>query len=401
MLSSISLGQTTWYEIPTGTSKKLNAINFPSNNVGYIVGEDSTILKTINGGQTWESLGMNGISISSLSDDFTDVHFVDENTGFLVAQYSGVYKTTDGAQSWTHIGTNMCFPETINPTSAADYIIGGGHCFEGVQMEKTVNNTPSQSTFPSGFADYEKVLEMSFANVNLGIAAVRNEYILRTVDAGNTWDTISTGITGELTSVVMVNDTLCFAGYDENGGGFGILKSVDAGLTWEQDINSATFYYPAYLSVHAAQNGDIYSGAVPTNSPGGLIFESTDITNWNYYTVDQPINSMTSYGPDITFGVGDSGYLVVNTPIIDLGIDKVDPIQFTVFPNPVLNILTIQNPNTETLAVQILDASGRILKKEMAQPGQNTINCSNLCNGMYFVKVQFGNRSGLQRIVKE
>ena len=405
LISSIAIGQTTWYEIPTGTTKKLNAIDFPSDNVGYIVGEDSTILKTINGGQTWEALGMNGISITSFDDNFTDIDFIDENTGFLVSGYSGTYKTTDGGQTWILVTgqiSNMCYPHTVYPLTETDYFIAGGGCFEGAVIDHFANNQWYYANLSLNFwIINETVVEMSFNDLNNGLAATRSEYILKTIDGGFNWDTISTGISGELTSVVMVNDTLCYAGYDQIGAGFGILKSVDGGLTWDEDPSSATFFYPAYLSVHAAQNGDIYSGAVPSNFSGGLIFESTDITNWLYYNVDQPINDMTSYGSDITFGVGDSGYLVVNTPIAELGVKGIDLIEFNVYPNPVLNILTIENPNTEMMEVMILDGSGRILKEELVMSGISTIDCSNLTSGIYFVKVKIGNEFGLMRIVKQ
>ena len=405
ILSSIAYGQSTWYEIPTGTANKLNSIDFPSNNVGYIVGEDSTLLKTINGGQTWVQLGLNGISILGLDDNFTDVDFIDENIGFLVSGYSGIYRTSDGGQSWVSVSgqtSNMCFPNVLFPFSGTEFIVGGAGCFEGAIIDRYDNGTWTNANLAINFWNSQiTVEEMSFVNPNIGLAATRSEYLLRTIDAGLNWDTISTGITGELTSVVMVNDMLCYAGYHEMGSNIlGILKSVDGGLTWALDNAPSAFGTLAYLSVHAAQNGDIYSGAVSTIYPG-LIYETTDLTNWMAASVDQPINHITSYGSDITFGVGDSGYLVVNTPISELGIDKVDLIEFTAFPNPVLNTLTIENPTTETMEIFIVDASGRFLKKKMAQPGQNTVNCSNLSNGMYFVKVKSGNRSGLQRIVKQ
>lgn len=407
LLSSIVIGQTTWYEIQTGTTKKLSAIDFPSNNVGYIVGEDSTILKTTNGGQTWESLAMNGISISSLNDNFTDISFVDENTGFLVSGYSGTYKTTDGAQTWTLIQgqiSNMCFPHTVYPFSSSNFFVAGGGCFEGAIIDQYNNNQWNYSSLSINFWNTnELVVEMSFANSNIGLAATQGEYMLRTVDAGVNWDTISTGINGFLTSVMMVNNTLCYAGYNEMGSGFGILKSVDGGLTWEFDPNlgtSAQFISPNYLSVCSAQNGDVYSGAISMNTDEGVIFETPDGIAWSNTYVDQPINAMTSYGSDITFGVGDSGYLVVNTPIADLGIDRIDHIKFNVFPNPVLNELTIENSNTETMEVTILDASGRILVTEFVQSGLNTIDCSNLTSGMYFVKAKIGNILGTQRFIK-
>lgn len=405
LISLTTLGQTTWYEIPTGTTKKLNAIDFPTNTVGYIVGNDSTILKTIDGGLTWEQLGLNGIDIIGPSDDFYDVDFVDADTGFITSSYSGLYKTVDGGQNWTQLfgqSSSMCYYHTVHSFSGDNFFSGGAGCFEGAIIEHFEMSSSTTSAIDTQFWDNQiRVQAFSFVNPTVGLAATKSEIMLRTIDGGATWDTISTGIDGFLTSVVMVDELICFAGYDEMGGGFGILKSIDGGLTWEQDINSATFYYPAYLSVHAAQNGDIYSGAVPSNSPGGLIFESTDLANWEYYTVDQPINDMTSYGSDITFGVGDSGYLVVNTPILELSTYEHDLIQFEVYPNPVNDKFTVKNPNSVSLELMILDASGRIIKRELIGPGLSSISTEQLTQGIYFVKVISANQFGLKRILKE
>jgi photosystem II stability/assembly factor-like uncharacterized protein len=401
LFGSMAFAQSTWYEISTGVSGDLQAIDFPTPSVGYIVGYDTTILKTTDGGQTWGQLGLNGISPIGLNDDFTDVKFIDANIGFIVTGYSGVFKTVDGAQTWSQVGYSMCFPHTTYLFDESNYLVAGGDCFEGAKIDKVVNGAGSQASISTNFWNSnEIVVEMSFVDANRGLAATMGEYMLRTVDGGSNWDTISTNINGFLTSVVMVDDTLCYAGYNENGGGFGILKSVDGGLSWEQDLNSATFFYPAYLSVHAANNGDIYSGAVPSNSPGGLIFESVDGVNWDYQSVDQAINAMASYGSDVTFGVGDSGYLVVNMPIANLDFEDVYQIEFNVYPNPVLDELTINNPHSEIMEVRIFDTEGRIVKSEKVMPGLSKINTSNFSRGMYIVKAKIGNKCSQQRIIK-
>ncbi len=402
LLGSSLFAQTTWYEIPTGVSAELSAIDFPTSSVGYIVGYDSTILKTTDGGQTWSQLGLNGIVISSGDDDFTDVHFVDENTGFIVSGYTGVWKTVDGAQSWSNVSAAMCFPYTVLPTSGTDYIIGGGDCFEGARLDVVSNSISTPATISTNFWDTQEiVVEMSFANSMLGLAAVRNQYMLRTIDGGSNWDTIPTNISGVHTSVVMVNDTLCYAGYDENGSGFGVLKSTDGGLTWIQDFNSVTFLYPAFLSVHAAGNGDIYAGAVPSTLPNGVIFEAEDGVNWNYTNVDQAINAMTSYGSDVTFGVGDSGYLVVNTPLAELAVNHYTELDVNFYPNPVKNHLCVQNLKGSTGQISIRDANGRLLLSKSISSNIETIDCSELSNGVYFVTIHQDNQHGTKKFIKE
>lgn len=402
-LSPFGFSQTTWYEIQTGTNKKLNAIDFPSNDIGYIVGEDTTILKTTDGGQTWTALGLNGMNLAAQADNFTDIQFIDENTGFLVSGYSGVYMTTDGAQSWTSVSYSMCFPHTVLPFSSDNYLVAGGDCFEGAKIDRTENGTSNQSTISTNFWNSnEIVLEMSFHGTNRGLAATKSTYMLRTVDGGNHWDTISTGIQSELTSVVMVNDTLCYAGYtDPSSQGFGILKSEDGGLTWGMDVNSATFYYPDYLSVCAANNGDIYSGAVSQFGPGGLMFESTNGVSWNYQDVDHPINDLTSIGSDITFGVGDSGYLIVNTPVNQLNLTSLDQVEFDAYPNPFQQEITVENPTSHTLTSSILDASGRKVKTQILELGENIINCEGMKAGVYLLEVIHRDSRVVKRIIKQ
>lgn len=203
----------------------------------------------------------------------------------------------------------------------------------------------------------------------------------------------------------MVNDTLCYAGYDENGGGNGILKSVDGGLTWEQDVTSATTYFPAYTSVFSKTDflsGDIevFSGAVPYNASGGLIFESAGISNWTSTSVDQPINDITAH-PSSMFAVGDSGYIVMNSPLASSELNQqIDPFEFNVFPNPVENEVIIENLSGEAMKVTVLAGSGRIIKTETYSSLNSIIDCSHLKSGAYFIKVEIGEQCGIQRVVK-
>jgi len=68
-----------------------NSIHFPSMNVGYAVGygQHETIVKTIDGGETWNVIN------SGTTSGLTCVHFLDVNTGYVFGENGVVMKTTN------------------------------------------------------------------------------------------------------------------------------------------------------------------------------------------------------------------------------------------------------------------------------------------------------------------
>lgn len=73
-------------------------IQFVSNQVGYILGQSGTILKTTNGGIEWEE-------IRSQSDfekvsGFNEFEFVDENNAVIIADDGQIFQSEDAGQSW-------------------------------------------------------------------------------------------------------------------------------------------------------------------------------------------------------------------------------------------------------------------------------------------------------------
>jgi photosystem II stability/assembly factor-like uncharacterized protein len=251
------------------------------------------------------------------------------------------------------------------------------------------------------FNSSQFVAEIDFFNL-LGIAATNSNYMLRTIDGGQNWDTIPTPIspTGVLTSVVITNSMEMYAGYDDNGGGFGILKSVDAGLTWTEDINAATFFYPAYLSVAVASNGDFYSGARPSSAPGGLMFETTDGVNWNYEIVDQPIFAIDSYGQDMTFAVGDSGYVITNVDFGSLGLQDQSETKFQLFPNPTEGQLWISADEKTPYTMEVLDAQLKVISVSEQNSSKANLDLGSCSNGIYFIRIKSDRGEFLKQVIK-
>lgn len=406
IFSTISLAQT-WTQINVPTSENLNDIEFASSTVGYISGDNQTLLKTTDGGENWSVLSHTGIT-SSFPYHIGDLEFVSEMVGFCnVTNTGSTYKTIDGGLNWTLVDDmelgNFCYRGSIYAINENQVFLGGAGCFQSAMIKEFDNGTWSEKSDQlENFDASEMVLELDFLG-QLGLAATNSKYMLRSTDSGQNWDTIPVDLTGNLTSVVIVDNQLAYAGYDEAGSGFGILKSTDGGITWLEDFNSATFFYPSYLAVAVSANGDVYSSAYSTGSSTPLMFESEDGTNWMYENVDEVVNSIDSYGQDVVFGVGENGYVITNTDFGTLNQVELDSkLNIQVFPNPASETITVTSYEKLDEMPVLLSLQGKKVDvPTYANQLQYELNISKLSPGMYVLQLT---KNGIQKqveIIKE
>lgn len=183
-----------WYPVNVPTNERLNDIEFASSTIGYIVGENGTFLKTTDGGQTWSNTNptWNGNSFGTLS--LLDISFVSETIGYLVLEGAqGTVKTLDGGQTWSDLPantTNQCFANCVYSFAEDDLMIGGSDCFQGATI--TQFQTPTWTVQTVNYTTFDtnhKINQIDFEG-NLGVAAINNEFMLRSVDFGQTWDTV-------------------------------------------------------------------------------------------------------------------------------------------------------------------------------------------------------------------
>jgi subtilisin-like proprotein convertase family protein/spore coat protein CotH len=88
-------------------------------------------------------------------------------------------------------------------------------------------------------------------------------------------------------------------------------------------------------------------------------------------------------------------------------LEELNTVEFKVYPNPFISSLTVSvaNPTEENGLIKLIDASGRILKQQDIEytGSQQSIeigNLQDLKSGIYFVEVQLGTRSSIQKVVK-
>ncbi len=84
-----------WVKYPSGVKADLNEITFPSPSVGWVVGENGTILRTEDAGMTW-------IKISSpTTDGILHVTATNDREARISTRNGETFATTDGGKSWT------------------------------------------------------------------------------------------------------------------------------------------------------------------------------------------------------------------------------------------------------------------------------------------------------------
>ena len=251
-----SIHAQTWNPISSGTNLSLNSVSFGSDLVGYIGANDSTLLKTTDGGLTWNIHPTQGLQFSSFLPDIIQVDFKNELEGFAMVgqqQYNGyMFKTIDGGSTWTPEQVSMCSPIFCYNFDVDNAYVVGASCFGGKTIDKKVNGTwLFNTTYLTWGNEYLRTI--TFYDTLYGIAAGDSGSVHRTFDGGLTWDTVETFTKEIIWDLQFVNDTLIFGAVDSLQNT--LMFSTDSGATWSEHWNSLTFFYPKFkaLAVNSTQ----------------------------------------------------------------------------------------------------------------------------------------------------
>lgn len=104
----------SWLQAPVPVRQLLTAVDFVDDRHGWAVGHDSLILHTSDAGETW-TVQYRDPEIDAPEDEgfgflerpLMDVWFRDARTGFAVGAYGLMLRTDDGGQSWEDVSYNV------------------------------------------------------------------------------------------------------------------------------------------------------------------------------------------------------------------------------------------------------------------------------------------------------
>jgi len=233
-------GGKKWTIKNSGTNFDLYEIHFFDTNKGFAVGTGNTLLLTTDGGEIWSKINIFGTDDSYY---YRNMWFLNENIGFIIGGRSGnngvILKTVNGGISWEEL--------TINSFSAVYGIYftsankGYFSNFEG-EISKTIDGGATWKKVPSGTSN--SLIGLYFTDEDTGYACGFDGTILKTSDQGETWELKPTNNDEYLTEIVFLDEYVGFAiGGDANSST--ILKTTDKGETWSEEVTSTSRLFGA------------------------------------------------------------------------------------------------------------------------------------------------------------
>ena len=93
------LAAPRWTTQTSGVTARLRGVSAVSERVAWASGSGATVLRTVDGGQTWQKLHVTDDAL-----DFRDIDAVDAETAYILSIGNGpasrIYKTTDAGKTW-------------------------------------------------------------------------------------------------------------------------------------------------------------------------------------------------------------------------------------------------------------------------------------------------------------
>ncbi len=228
ILLSTQIAFGDWKKQESGTLAWLRAVHFISEDAGWVVGSNGTLLATDDGGEKWTA-------VKKLpKDNFRDVYFADSMNGWILAErdvyrvgtaaVSYLLETVDGGDTWERVEFSR------SRERATGFLFANG-------KRLIFGEAGTIWRFDKG-SDWRReelpvkniILDAYFTDANTGVLTGTTGTVLFTQDGGATWNSVSIPEGGavRLNSVEFVSELVGWAA----GGNGSLYSTKNGGRSW-------------------------------------------------------------------------------------------------------------------------------------------------------------------------
>jgi photosystem II stability/assembly factor-like uncharacterized protein len=206
-LALLAAAAPVWTSQSSGVTARLRGVSAVSERVAWASGSAGTVVRTTDGGSTWQPLPIPG----GEKLDFRDIDAISDHVAYVLSigngESSRIFKTTDGGRTWVNQFTNtdpkaffdaMAFWDAERGIAFSDSIDGrlvilrtdnGGKNWTLLPAEGLPAALENEGAFA---ASGTNVAVFGREHVWIGTGAAAVSRVLRSTDGGRTWAAAST-----------------------------------------------------------------------------------------------------------------------------------------------------------------------------------------------------------------
>ncbi len=154
----------SWKPTPTGTDAQLRGLSAVSRHVAWASGARGTVLRTVDGGRSWQQVGPPGTA----DLDFRDIEAFDARTAVILSigegEDSRIYRTSDGGRTWTESFRNtepaafyncVAFFDARHGLTVGDPVAGEFRVLTTADGGRSWSRVPAEGLPPALDGEYE------------------------------------------------------------------------------------------------------------------------------------------------------------------------------------------------------------------------------------------------------
>lgn len=371
------------------------AINPSANDDSYMMAnQDNDAFSKSNG--TWYAVALGDGIQSAINYNNESIRYGGDQNGNIYQSDTGFQGQLNGNGNQVQIpGANFYFPFEMHKTNP-NTLYGGGNT-DVHKLDASTGLTIVATN--SGLNGVVKTI----ATHGNSVMAATDTDIVFSLNEGSTWTSITkpAAATGNITSVEYNASNnqimyLTFSGYNANSK---VFKSTDGGTSWINISNGLPNIVFNEVLLKQNQTSEFLFAATEL----GVYFTSDGGTTWAKLGQNLPNSNVRDieihYTADkLVAGTFGRGLWEINIDNTTLGVEEeLNTLEFSMYPNPTTNEVTINIENPTSYKYEIYNAVGGLVLNGTLS--NSSIDTSSLSSNVYMIRISNDVTSTVQKLI--